>query len=249
GPGAGGRSPSTGSARPDPTMPNGSTPRSTSGASCSARATDARRRRPSKRRPARRSPAWSCAATDMPELPEVEVIRRDLEKEVVGRQIRCVEVRNTKNAMRVIRRHRKRRELEEPLAGTRVTGIERRGKYLVFHLDSDLALVVHLGMSGQLLQTARNEGIQNHTHVVFDLSGGDQLRFVDPRTFGEMFVTTKGESGEIRELRSLGLDPLENQLTWQHFSQFLAAHKVKLKSLLMDQRFVAGIGNIYSDEI
>jgi len=185
----------------------------------------------------------------MPELPEVEVIRRDLEKEVVGRQIRSVEVRNTKNAMRVIRRHRKRRELEEPLAGTRVTGIERRGKYLVFHLDSDLALVVHLGMSGQLLQTARNEGIQNHTHVVFDLSGGDQLRFVDPRTFGEMFVTTKGESGEIKELRSLGLDPLENQLTWQHFSQFLAGHKVKLKSLLMDQRFVAGIGNIYSDEI
>jgi formamidopyrimidine-DNA glycosylase len=185
----------------------------------------------------------------MPELPEVEVIRRDLEKEVVGRQIRSVEVRNTKNAMRVIRRHRKRRELEEPLTGTRVTGIERRGKYLVFHLDSDLALVVHLGMSGQLLQTSRSEGIQNHTHVVFDLSGGGQLRFVDPRTFGEIFVTTKDESGDIKELRSLGLDPLENHLTWQHFSEFLAAHKIKLKSLLMDQRFVAGIGNIYSDEI
>jgi len=190
----------------------------------------------------------------MPELPEVEVIRRDLEKEVVGREIRSVEVRNTKNAMRVIRRHRRRRDLEDPLAGTTVTAVDRRGKYLVFHLDhldadDDLALVVHLGMSGQLLQSAPGAGYENHTHVVFDLADGGQLRFVDPRTFGEMFVTTVGEDGEVPELRRLGLDPLESQLTWQHFSEFLSEHKVKLKSLLMDQRFVAGIGNIYSDEI
>jgi formamidopyrimidine-DNA glycosylase len=185
----------------------------------------------------------------MPELPEVEVIRRDLEKEVVGREIRSVEVRNTKNAMRVIRRHRRRRDLEDPLAGATVTAVDRRGKYLVFHLDADLALVVHLGMSGQLLQSAAGAGYENHTHVVFDLVGGGQLRYVDPRTFGEMFVTTKGQDGEVEELRRLGLDPLENQLTWQHFSKFLSEHKMKLKSLLMDQRFVAGIGNIYSDEI
>jgi formamidopyrimidine-DNA glycosylase len=187
----------------------------------------------------------------MPELPEVEVIRRDLEKEVVGREIRSVEVRNTKNAMRVIRRHRRRRDLEDPLAGTTVTAVDRRGKYLVFHLDADddLALVVHLGMSGQLLQSAPGAGYENHTHVVFDLADGGQLRFVDPRTFGEMFVTTIEEDGEVKELRRLGLDPLESQLTWQHFSEFLSGHRVKLKSLLMDQRFVAGIGNIYSDEI
>jgi formamidopyrimidine-DNA glycosylase len=187
----------------------------------------------------------------MPELPEVEVIRRDLEKEVVGREIRSVEVRNTKNAMRVIRRHRRRRDLEDPLAGTTVTAVARRGKYLVFHLDADddLALVVHLGMSGQLLQSAPGAGYENHTHVVFDLADGGQLRFVDPRTFGEMFVTTIEEDGEVKELRRLGLDPLESQLTWQHFSEFLSGHRVKLKSLLMDQRFVAGIGNIYSDEI
>jgi len=185
----------------------------------------------------------------MPELPEVEVMRRDLEKEVVGREIRSVEVRNTKNAMRVIRRHRRRRDLEDPLTGATVTAVDRRGKYLVFHLDADLALVVHLGMSGQLLQSAAGAGYENHTHVVFDLVGGGQLRFVDPRTFGEMFVTTTGEDGEVKELRRLGLDPLENQLTWQHFSKFLSEHKMKLKSLLMDQRFVAGIGNIYSDEI
>jgi formamidopyrimidine-DNA glycosylase len=185
----------------------------------------------------------------MPELPEVEVIRRDLEKELVGREIRSVEVRNTKNAMRVIRRHRRRRDLEDPLAGATVTSVERKGKYLVLHLDGQMALVVHLGMSGQLLQSAAGDCFENHTHVVFDLEDGGQLRYVDPRTFGEMFVTTTGQGGEIRELGRLGLDPLENQLTWQHFSEFLAGHKMKLKSLLMSQRFVAGIGNIYSDEI
>ena len=185
----------------------------------------------------------------MPELPEVEVIRRDLVKEVVGQQIASVEVRNTKNAMRVIRRHRRRRDLEDPLTGATVTAIDRRGKYLVFHLDDDLALVVHLGMSGQLLQAAAGDGYENHTHVVFDLAGGGQLRFVDPRTFGEMFVTTKADDGRVKELGGLGLDPLEDQLTWQHFSKFLSDHRMKLKSLLMDQRFVAGIGNIYSDEI
>ena len=194
----------------------------------------------------------------MPELPEVEVMRRDLEKAVFGREIRSVEVRNTKNAMRVIRRHRRRRDLEDPLTGVTVTGVDRRGKYLVFHLlcpkgdpglDGELALVVHLGMSGQLLQATAGDGYENHTHVVFDLAGGEQLRFVDPRTFGEMFVTTTEPDGEVKELRRLGLDPLEHQLTWQHFSQFLGEHKMKLKSLLMDQRFVCGIGNIYSDEI
>src|SRR2546425_10425378 len=93
----------------------------------------------------------------MPELPEVEVIRRDLEKEVVGRQIRSVEVRNTKNAMRVIRRHRKRRELEEPLAGTRVTGIERRGKDPVFPPHSDPGPVGPPGVAGPPPPTPRHE--------------------------------------------------------------------------------------------
>ena len=196
----------------------------------------------------------------MPELPEVEVIRRDLEKEVVGQQIRSVEVRTTRNAMRVIRRHRRRRDLEDPVAGAWITAVDRKGKYLVFSLAGDdggdgvgeareLALVVHLGMSGQLLRSAAGEGFQNHTHVVFDLAGGDQLRYVDPRTFGEMFVTTTAGNGEIAELRRLGLDPLEDRLTRQRFSELLVAHRMKLKSLLMSQRFVAGIGNIYSDEI
>lgn len=185
----------------------------------------------------------------MPELPEVEVIRRDLEKEVLGRKIRRAEVRGTRNAMRIIRRHRRRKEFAEALAGAKIVKIDRLGKYLLLHLDLGKILVVHLGMSGQLAHTKRSAPQENHTHVVLDFTIGGQLRYIDPRTFGEMFITSKDELGRIKELHKLGLDPLEHPLTWQFFSETLAERKAKLKALLMDQKFICGLGNIYSDEI
>jgi len=184
----------------------------------------------------------------MPELPEVEVVRRDLEKEIVGKKIKKVEVRNTKNAMRAIRRHKRRKEFEDALAGLKITKIDRRGKYILTHLNGKI-LVSHLGMSGQLSLTKASAAQENHTHVVIHFTIGGQLRFVDPRTFGEMFVTEKGELGEVKELQNLGIDPLEQALTWQYFSKTLEEKKTKLKALLMDQKFICGLGNIYSDEI
>ncbi|GAC1369655.1 MAG: bifunctional DNA-formamidopyrimidine glycosylase/DNA-(apurinic or apyrimidinic site) lyase [Actinomycetota bacterium] len=190
----------------------------------------------------------------MPELPEVEVLRRDLEREVVGRTIAGAKVQVTPNSLRIIRRHAACGELEGPLTGARITGIRRRGKYLLFDLDfpgsgvgepgPDLALIVHLGMSGQLLHEATLAPLRPHTHLVFDLGGGSQLRYVDPRAFGVLFVTTP----DAPELAHIGLDPLNGELTAKRFSARLAGHKMKLKAFLMDQRFVAGIGNIYSDE-
>lgn len=184
----------------------------------------------------------------MPELPEVEVVRRDLEKEIVGKKIKKVEVRNTKNAMRAIRRHKRRKEFEDALAGLKITKVDRRGKYILTHLNGKV-LVSHLGMSGQLSLTKASAAQENHTHVVIHFTIGGQLRFVDPRTFGEMFVTEKGELGEVKELQNLGIDPLEQALTWQYFSKTLEEKKTKLKALLMDQKFICGLGNIYSDEI
>jgi formamidopyrimidine-DNA glycosylase len=184
----------------------------------------------------------------MPELPEVEVIRRDLEKEVVGKKLKKVEVRNTKNAMRMIRRHSRRKEFEDALNGLKITKIDRRGKYLLIHLNGKV-LVAHMGMSGQLVLAKTSAAQENHTHVVITFTIGGQLRFIDPRTFGEMFVTEKGELGEIKELQNLGIDPLEQALTWQYFSKTLEEKKMKLKALLMDQKFICGLGNIYSDEI
>ncbi len=183
----------------------------------------------------------------MPELPEVEVLRRDLEKEVVGKKIKSVEVTGTRS----VRRHKNKKEFVELLEGRKIVAVQRRGKYLVMRLDGPEALVVHLGMSGQLLRakTAR-EKPPKHTHVVIHFTQGGLLRFVDPRTFGEMFVTKYDDLEEqVEELAHLGLDPLETAMSWELFGRMLADKHARLKSLLMDQKFIAGIGNVYSDEI
>ena len=111
-------------------------------------------------------------AAGMPELPEVEVIRRDLQAEVVGRKIARAQVRDVPNALRVIRRHASVAEFEAPLAGMTISRLDRRGKYLLFELDDQLVLVVHLGMSGQLLLSEQSRPIARHTHVVVDFAGG-----------------------------------------------------------------------------
>jgi formamidopyrimidine-DNA glycosylase len=182
----------------------------------------------------------------MPELPEVETIRRELDKEVVGKKIKAVDV----ETMRAVRRHPNKKNFANRLVGTKITGLKRRGKWLVFSLDTDEILIVHLGMSGQLRRHANKDPKAKHTHVVLTFTLKGQLRFVDPRTFGEMFVTTAEElDGEVAELRDLGFDPVDTPMAWTAFGELLYQREVKLKPLLMDQRFMAGIGNIYSDEI
>ena len=183
------------------------------------------------------------------ELPEVEVVRRDLEKEVVGRRVRSVDVRPHRNAMRVIRRHARRKEFADRLAGKKMTKVDRKGKYVLIHLDDGDVLVVHFGMSGQFLRGTKRQSLPTHTHVVIEFQQGGDLRFIDPRTFGEMFVTSADELGKVKELDHIAIDPLEDTFTWQEFSGELARRASKLKTLLMDQKFVSGLGNIYSDEV
>jgi formamidopyrimidine-DNA glycosylase len=182
----------------------------------------------------------------MPELPEVEVVRRDLEREVVGKRVKGVEV----DGMRSVRRHHNRKQFIARLEGKKITGVERRGKYLLCRLEGGDVLVIHLGMSGQLLRakTAR-EARDKHTHVIITFTQGGQLRFVDPRTFGEMFVTEADALNKVSELNHLGLDPLGNAMSWEQFGNLISQRHTKLKTMLMDQKFLAGIGNIYSDEI
>jgi formamidopyrimidine-DNA glycosylase len=183
----------------------------------------------------------------MPELPEVEVVRRDLDREIVGKKIKAVDV----DGMRAVRRHHNRKQFISRLVDRKITGVDRRGKYLLCRLDDDDVLVIHLGMSGQLLRAkSSRDAMAKHTHVVITFTQGGQLRFVDPRTFGEMFVTPFDTvEKEVTELAHLGIDPLETAMSWEHFGHLLAQRPGKLKPLLMDQKFIAGIGNIYSDEI
>jgi len=182
----------------------------------------------------------------MPELPEVETIRRDIEKEFVNKRIKKVDV----TGARSVRRHRTASDFVSRTEGRKVVGTRRRGKYLILKLDSGDVMVAHLGMSGQLLRANPKEPVDKHTHVVLSFAGAPQLRFVDPRTFGEMFVTAPERlEEEVPELAHLGFDPIDEQMAWTRFGGLLAARPTKLKALLMDQRFVAGIGNMYADEI
>src|SRR5947208_222542 len=140
----------------------------------------------------------------MPELPEVEVIKRDLEREVEGKKIKAVDV----NLMRIIRRHPNKKHFAGKLQDAKIRKVERKGKYLLFRLDTSEVLVVHLGMSGQLLREKNPKAARDkHCHVVITFSQGGELRYVDPRQFGEMFVTPNDEVGKIDELSHLGLDP------------------------------------------
>ncbi len=179
----------------------------------------------------------------------MEVMRRDLERDIVGKKIKAAEVKQSKNAMRAIRRHKTRKEFTARLAGKKITKVERHGKYISVTLDSGEVLVVHFGMSGQFHRGTGRVALPAHTHVVFTFQQGGDLRFVDPRTFGEMFVVTPDEVGKVKELQHLAIDPLDQVFTWPTFQYLLAERAAKMKQLLMDQKFISGLGNIYSDEV
>jgi len=183
----------------------------------------------------------------MPELPEVETIRRDLQGEVVGRKVKEVAVKNGRS----VRRHSSAKQFRSLVEGRVIKSIGRAGKNLLLGLDNGDTLVVHLGMSGQLFRAKNaNEPKVVHTHVIITFTQGGELRFVDPRTFGELFVSHPAEDGtELPELAKLGFDPLEDVISWPDLARKLASRHTTLKTLLMDQEFVAGIGNIYADEI
>jgi len=181
----------------------------------------------------------------LPELPEVETIRRGLEREVVGKRVKTVQVTGT----RTIRRQTKKVFISK-LEGAKINGVQRRGKYLLLKLDTGDILVIHLRMSGQLLRAQARDAVAKHTHMVMTFTQGGQLRFVDPRTFGELFVTTPDElTNDVDELSNLGMDPVDEPQSWVKFREHLLSRTTKLKPLLMDQSFLAGVGNIYSDEI
>ena len=132
----------------------------------------------------------------------------------------------------------------------KITKVERKGKYLLLHLDDGDVLVVHFGMSGQFLRaTKRMPVAAAHARACITFQQGGDLRFVDPRTFGEMFVTPADELGKVKELQHIAIDPLGPRFTWPSFQMQLAERAAKMKPLLMDQKFISGLGNIYSDEV
>lgn len=185
----------------------------------------------------------------MPELVEVEILRRDLEKEVVGRRIKDAEVRAGTNAMKVVPKHGRRKEFTELLEGVKVEAAGRIGMRLLLDLDNDHTIVIDLGPAGQLLKSSASDEVAPHTHVLMPFTIGGQLRFIDPLKEGEVWVCPNVELKEERESPKHRIDPLEHAVAWQEFSQVLAEQERPLKELLMDETFIVGLGDIYSDEI
>ena len=182
----------------------------------------------------------------MPELPEVETLRRGVDAEMTGRRITDVAA----TGVRTLRRHLDPGAVAGRLRGRRLVATTRRGKYLLLVLEGEEVIVVHMGMSGRLLMAEPAAAMAPHTHVVLTFDGDRQLRFVDPRTFGEVFVSTMGgKSAVVPELGHLGPEPLSAAFTSQVLAGMLRSRRTKLKPLMMDQQWIVGIGNMYADEI
>jgi formamidopyrimidine-DNA glycosylase len=182
----------------------------------------------------------------MAELPEVETIRRQLEREVVGRKIKSVDVHDTK----VIPRHGSKKEFVGMLEGAKLKSLVRRGTFLIFTLDTDERFIVRPGVGGQLRKTPAKDGLDAGTGVVLTFTQGGQLRYIDPKRTGELWILTPEEVAEgVDEIELLGYDVVDQPVPWADFAKMVLSRSVKLKTLLMDEDLLAGIGNVYSDEI
>ena len=182
----------------------------------------------------------------MPELPEVEVVRRGLATHVEGRTIDDVELRGH----RVARRHLAGPDdLADRLAGRRVAAVRRRGKYLWWDLEDDLGLLLHLGMSGQLLVEAHGAPDEKHLHARFRFAdAGPELRFVDQRTFGGLALSDLDAAGVPVAIAHIAPDPLEPAFDRDAVVRRARASASGIKRVLLNQSVVSGIGNIYADE-
>lgn len=179
----------------------------------------------------------------MPELPEVETVRRTLEERLRGREIAAVDV--FQRALRLPVAD----DFALRLTGKTVLGVARRGKYLCFSLDEDWVWVCHLGMSGKLVYSDAAVPREKHDHIVVRFRRGGELRFNDPRRFGLSMVMRRSELAVWPSIARMGIEPLGSELdgawlyTWLHRSQR------RVRDVLLDQRVVAGLGNIYVNEI
>jgi formamidopyrimidine-DNA glycosylase len=182
----------------------------------------------------------------MAELPELETLRRELEKESVGKRFKTPEVTGTK----VAKRNGSKKAFQARLEGAKVKSVDRRGPYLSANLDNGELLLIDLGEKGRLEKVAPRSTAPKGTVLTLAFTQGGSIRLVDQGGTAQAFVVaTDALSEEAPELARIGLDPVADPVSWTSFARVLLARHVKLKALLMDQEVVAGIGPIYSDEI
>ncbi len=179
----------------------------------------------------------------MPELPEVEVLRRSLAPRLIGERITAVEVSNA-----ALREPVDAGRLGAAVRGRKVLGLRRRSKYLLIDLEGGNTLVIHLGMSGRLTLAAADTPPEAHEHVVFRLSSGAKLRFRDPRRFGLIFAAPTDSLAADRHFVELGVEPLSADFSGRTLAAAAKGRRGPVKAFLMDASVVVGVGNIYASE-
>ncbi|GGE17536.1 formamidopyrimidine-DNA glycosylase [Marinithermofilum abyssi] len=179
----------------------------------------------------------------MPELPEVETVRRTLEKLVIGKTVDRVSV----HLPRIVKEPPDPVLFGQLLEGETINEVGRRGKFLKIGFNS-WVLVSHLRMEGRYRVVPQEEPVEKHTHVIFHFTDGTELRYKDVRQFGTMHLYPRGEEEHQPPLNKLGPEPLSEEFTLELFRQRLAGRRTKIKALLLNQEFLAGLGNIYVDE-
>lgn len=179
----------------------------------------------------------------MPELPEVETIRRGLAQQLVGRQITAISVRQPR-----LRELVDSAALQTQAVGCTIGTIERRAKYILVHLQPDLVLVLHLGMSGRLRVGQPAAEDATHDHLIFRLGADLELRFNDPRRFGMCFLTPAVTLSDHPRFRHLGPEPLSDDFSETYLQARARGRRAPVKNFLMDAAVVVGVGNIYASE-
>lgn len=180
----------------------------------------------------------------MPELPEIETIKSVIEPQIQGLTIENVLV----NRPEVIA-HPTADEFCEDVTGQKIFSMARRGKFLIINLCNKNKIILHLRMTGGLLVAPSDYQLEKHTHVIMQLSNGMELRFSDTRRFGRFWLIRNDEKDTYSGIEKLGLEPLSVQCNAEYLQSRLEKRKKAIKECLLDQSVIAGIGNIYSDEI
>jgi formamidopyrimidine-DNA glycosylase len=180
----------------------------------------------------------------MPELPEVETIRRDLEGRVVGRRVTALRLPPDTGKQVPVLKNRDEASFREAVVGALIEGVSRRGKLLALHLDSGEHLVVHLRMTGALLHRRPEAPPDPYLRAVLSLDDGTELRFSDLRKFGGFWLVDDVET----VMQGIGPEPLSEGFTPALLADLVGGRKAPVKSVILDQRGIAGIGNIYADE-
>lgn len=179
----------------------------------------------------------------MPELPEVETVRRGLMKIAAGRKINAIDVYYGKTITNDVE------EFRQALIGQTIEKVDRRGKYLLFRFTNNLTMVSHLRMEGKYYNQPVGSPVDKHTHVVFEFTDGTELCYQDTRKFGRMTLVRTGQEMTVGGLKTIGPEPTAATFTLDFFKNELRKSRGKIKPFLLNQRHVAGLGNIYVDEV